>query len=89
METPDNQFQRRAIAGDRHFILVDPAQPDTWALAGPVVETMDEDGICSYAAAKTISTAQLQAWAKNQNRPFRIEEKFPVVRRGISEAIAA
>lgn len=89
METQDSQFQRRAIVGDRHFILADPAKADVWALAGPVVTGIDENGIRSYGAAKTVSTAQLKAWAKARRCPFSIEEKFPVVRRGINDALAA
>ena len=90
MENPDSLFQRRAIAGDRHFILADPeTQPDAWALPGPVVTGMDENGIRSYGPAKTISTQALQAWAKSRKLRFRIEEKFPVVRRDISETVAA
>jgi len=89
MESPDSQFQRRAIVGDRHFILADPDRPDEWALAGPIVTGTDENGIRSYGAAKTIGTERLKAWAKTQQLPFRIEDKFPVVRRGISDAIAA
>ena len=89
METPESQFQRRAIAGDRHFILADLQQPDVWALAGPVVTGIDENGARSYGPARTISTERLKAWAKSRKLPFRIEEKFPVVRRGITEAIAA
>ena len=89
METIENQFQRRAIAGDRHFILADPDQPDAWALAGPVVTGIGENGVRSYGKAETISTEALRAWAKANKRSFRIEEKFPVIRRGITEAIAA
>jgi hypothetical protein len=89
MEAPDDQFQRRLIIGDRHFILADPKHPDCWALAGPVISAEDEQGNRTYTAARTLSTAQLRAWAFSQQRSFSLIEKYPVVRRGISEAIAA
>lgn len=87
MESPDDQFQRRAIVGERHFILADVDNPDTWALAGPVVLATDTDGNRRFGSARTISTAQLSRWAAGQNLRLQIVEKFPVVRRGISEAI--
>ena len=80
MEQPQDQYQRRAIVGNRHFILADPAQPDRWALAGPVVISEDELGYRRYGPPRTVSSAQLQTWAKHMRRPFRIEEKFPVIR---------
>jgi hypothetical protein len=89
MEMQENQFQRRAIVGERHFILVDAGQPDIWALPGSVVTAVDENGVRSFGAARTISTLALQRWAARQNLPFRIEEKFPVVRRGYLEDLAA
>ena len=89
MECVDDQFQRRAIVGDRHFILADPAQPDVWALPGPVVAATDVNGVRRFGVARTISTEHLRAWAKAEKLSMRIEEKFPVVRRGITEAIAA
>lgn len=85
METRENQFQRRAIVGDRHFVLANPDRADAWALAGPVVTGEDENGVRSYGTANTVSTAQLRAWARARRKPFRIEEKFPVVRRGAVE----
>ena len=89
MQAPEYHFQRRAIAGDRHFILADPTEPDVWALAGPVVTGTDENGVRSFGPARTISTQALRAWAQAKNLPFRIEDKFPLVRRDINEPIAA
>ncbi len=89
MESPCNQFQRRAIVGNRHFILADTGQPDVWALAGPVVIAEDENGIRSYGPAGTITTAALKALACKHGLPFKIEEKFPVVRRDIGVDMAA
>ena len=89
MESLDSQFQRRAIVGDRHFILADPDQPDQWALAGPIITNEDEQGNRSYGKARTISTKALKTWAQTHNRRFSIIEKFPVIRRSITEAIAA
>ena len=89
METPENQFQRRAIAGHRHFILADLQQPDSWALPGAVILAEDENGQRRYGPARTISTAQLKAWAKSQRLPFRIVEKFPVVRGDVCSSLAA
>lgn len=89
METLENQYQRRAIVGDRHFIQADPDRPDVWALPGPVVYSEDENGVRSFGPARTIRTAELQAWAASQKLRLRIDEKFPIVRRGWSEALAA
>ncbi|QWF71942.1 hypothetical protein KEF85_05650 [Methylomonas paludis] len=87
MENPDDQFQRRAIVGDRHFILADVNQPDHWALAGPVVLATDADGNRRFGPARTITTAQLSAWAAGQNLRLQIADKFPLVRRDISASI--
>lgn len=89
METPENQFQRRACVGDRYFILADLTQPDCWAIPGSRVIVTDADGHRRFAPARTVSTEVLQAWAIQQGYSFSIEEKFPVIRRGITEAIAA
>ena len=89
METPENQFQRRACVGKRYFILANVKFPDLWAIPGSVVIGTDAEGNRSFAATRTITTLALKAWALEQSLPFSIEEKFPVVRRGITEAIAA
>ncbi|MGD0961967.1 MAG: hypothetical protein ABSB19_19320 [Methylomonas sp.] len=89
MEQPEHQYQRRAIVGDRHFILANPERPDCWALAGPVVMAEDANGVRDYGPARTISTARLREWARMHNRSFAIIEDFPVVRRGFSDALAA
>ena len=60
-----------------------------WALPGPVVSAVDENGVRRYGPARTITTEALQAWDKSRKLSFRIDDKFPVVRRGWSEAMAA
>lgn len=69
--------QRRAIAGDRHFILADPACPDLWALPGPVVAT-DAAGLRRFGPARTASTARLRDWAQRQGLAFRIDDRYPL-----------
>lgn len=82
MEGNQHQFQRRAIVGDRHFIQADPLQPDIWAVPGSVVVAEDENGIRCYGTAPVVATAVLTDWAKQHNLIVRIEEQFPVLRRG-------
>jgi len=89
MEFVEERFQRRAVVGGRHFILANPEQPDVWALAGPVVTAVDENGVRSFGPAKTITTQALMAWALRKRLAFRIEEQFPLAHRDISVAMAA
>lgn len=87
MEIFESHSQRRAIVGDRHFILADPAQPDRWALAGTQVTGVDENRNRSFGPLQTISTEGLRAWAAAMQRPFRIEEAYPLVRGDAAEAV--
>ena len=89
METQERQFQRRAVIGERHFVLANPEQPDIWALAGSPVQSVDPQGVRSFGPARTISTAELRAWAQAHRLPFYIEENFPVIHRDIEESLAA
>lgn len=81
MQTPSPHTQRRAIVGNRHFILANPEQPDHWALPGPVILKEEPSGQRHYGPAKTISTAQLIDWAKTQNLGVNIDDQFPILRR--------
>lgn len=89
METIEHQFQRRAIVGQWHFILVNAEQPDIWALPGAVVIASDENGIRRFGPTRTITTSALKAWAYKAKLPFRIEERYPVIRRASLEELAA
>ena len=89
MHNPITQFQRRAIIGDRHFVLANPQQPDNWALAGSIVQSTDKQGLRSFGPARTISTTQLIAWAASHKLTFYIEENYPVVHRDTEESLAA
>jgi hypothetical protein len=84
METRYQQYQCRALIGDRHFILADPQRPDLWALPGPVISSEDENGNRRYSPPRTISSARLLDWARSQGHSFHIEEQYPVLRRDIS-----
>jgi hypothetical protein len=89
MDKQVRQFQRRAVIGERHFVLANPEQPDIWALAGTVVQSIDKQGVRSFGPARTISTGELIAWAAAHRLPFYIEENFPVIHHDIEESLAA
>jgi hypothetical protein len=89
MENQERQFQRRAMVGNRHFVLANPEHPDIWALAGSEVQSVDKHGVRCFGPAKTISTSELVAWAKANRLPYHIEENFPVCNRDLNETVAA
>ena len=88
MEIQYPSHQRRAIIGDRHFILLDPNKPDLWALPGPVITTEDDNGLRNYGPPRTITTARLIDWARDQGLSVHINEKYPLLRRDQGEAPA-
>ena len=89
MDKQVTHYQRRAIIGDRHFVLANPEQPDLWALAGTAVQTTDKHGQRSFSPPRTVSTGQLIAWAAAHSQPFYIEENYPVIHRDLEESLAA
>ncbi|MDD4915410.1 MAG: hypothetical protein PHW13_10305 [Methylococcales bacterium] len=89
METLDYPYQRRAIVGDRHFILACPTQIDAWALPGLLVIGVDANGVRQFGPPRTVSTARLKAWARANGLGFRIEVKYPLLRRDAGDSAAA
>jgi hypothetical protein len=77
-----SNMQTRAIVGDRHFVLVDERNKNVYAQPGQVVtggEIISGQEVRVFAQ-RTITLAQLQAWAIKRGERLVVNDKFPLVR---------
>jgi hypothetical protein len=81
MEQIEDKYQRRAIAGEWHFVLADPEDMDSWVWPGTQVLGVEANGARRFAPPRLLSMRELAAWAQCAGLALRIEERFPVVRR--------
>lgn len=72
----EQDFQRRAIVGDRHFVAI---SDNSWAQPGQIdTGKLDQYGRRIFQK-RTLTTGQLRAWAKKIGQAVHINDQYPLV----------
>jgi len=73
--------QRRAIIGDRHFILANEENKNCWVVPGGTSPVRNKKGeIIEKGKIHILTTKQLTDYAKSIGHKLKIIEDFPVIR---------
>ena len=81
-----HEVQRRAVIGNRHFILADPKRcTSTWAIPGlNVVRELGD--VREFGPARIVTTEQLRRSAVASGQVLQIIEKYPLIRKSVDKS---